>query len=201
MGLKTWNLKNRPFQWFKRFALYQEKRGIRWGIERLDTKELIGTIGFHALAQKHRRAEIGYEIIPEHWQNGFASEVLSKVVSYGFSALGLTRIGAVVFIANEASNRLLLKMGFQKEGVLRQYMYQNGTPYDTNVYSIVKPREWRYSLGLCHIPFPLKCPIHDLHQLWRFDSWSIPTRFSSLKTMLITFSPTHKSLYWFFFLW
>nr|WGD92036.1 GNAT family protein [Bacillus subtilis] len=122
-------------------ALYQEKRGIRWGIERRDTKELIGTIGFHALAQKHRRAEIGYEIIPEHWRNGFASEVISKVVSYGFSALGLSRIGAVVFTDNEASNRLLLKMGFQKEGVLRQYMYQNGTPYDTNVYSIVKPRE------------------------------------------------------------
>lgn len=62
-------------------GLYQEKRGIRWGIERRDTKELIGTIGFHALAQKHRRAEIGYEIIPAHWRNGFASEAVSEVVS------------------------------------------------------------------------------------------------------------------------
>ncbi|OUL06426.1 GNAT family N-acetyltransferase [Bacillus spizizenii] len=121
-------------------GLYQEKRGIRWGIERRDTKELIGTIGFHALAQKHRRAEIGYEIIPAHWRNGFASEAVSEVVSYGFAALGLTRIGAVVFTENEASNRLLVKMGFQKEGVLRQYMYQNGIPYDTNMYSLLKLR-------------------------------------------------------------
>ncbi|AUS14049.1 GNAT family N-acetyltransferase [Bacillus subtilis] len=119
-------------------ALYQEKRGIRWGIERQDTKELIGTIGFHALAQKHRRAEIGYEITPAHWRNGFASEAISEAVSYGFTSLGLTRIGAVVFTQNEASNRLLIKMGFQKEGILRQYMYQNGIPYDTNVYSILK---------------------------------------------------------------
>ncbi|MCY7805900.1 GNAT family N-acetyltransferase [Bacillus spizizenii] len=122
-------------------GLYQEKRGIRWGIERRDTKELIGTIGFHALAQKHRRAEIGYEIIPAHWRNGFASEAVSEVVSYGFAALGLTRIGAEVFTENDASNRLLVKMGFQKEGVLRQYMYQNGIPYDTNIYSLLKSRE------------------------------------------------------------
>lgn len=109
-------------------ALYQEKRGIRWGIERKDTKELIGTIGFHALAKKHRRAEIGYEIIPAHWRNGFALEAISEAVSYGFASLGLTRIGAVVFTQNEASNQLLVKMGFQKEGVLRQHMYQNGIP-------------------------------------------------------------------------
>lgn len=92
------------------------------------------------MAQKHRRAEIGYEIIPAHWRNGFASEAVSEVVSYGFAALGLTRIGAVVFTENEASNRLLVKMGFQKEGVLRQYMYQNGIPYDTNMYSLLKLR-------------------------------------------------------------
>ncbi|WP_420976758.1 GNAT family N-acetyltransferase [Bacillus vallismortis] len=122
-------------------GLYQENRGIRWGIERKDTKELIGTIGFHALAQKHRRAEIGYEIIPAHWRNGFASEAISTVVSYGVATLRLTRIGAVVFTENEASNRLLVKMGFQKEGVLRQYMYQDGIPYDTNVYSMVTSKE------------------------------------------------------------
>lgn len=122
-------------------ALYQEKRGIRWGMERRNTKELIGTIGFHALAQKHKRAELGYEIIPAHWRNGFASEAISEVISYGFASLGLTRIGAVVFTQNKASNRLLVKKGFQKEGVLRQYMYQNGIPYDTNVYSILKSNE------------------------------------------------------------
>lgn len=52
MGLKTWNLKNSTISMIQTFAaLYQEKRGIRWGIERLDTKELIGTIGFHALVK------------------------------------------------------------------------------------------------------------------------------------------------------
>lgn len=117
---------------------YNEKKGIRWGIERKGTKGIIGTIGFNAWFPKHKRAEIGYEIHPEHWRKGYTSEAVSKVLSYGFDLMSLTRIGAVVFIDNEASNNLLLKIGFQKEGVLRDYMYQNGVAHDTYVYSLLK---------------------------------------------------------------
>ncbi len=120
---------------------YAKKRGIRWGIERKGTKGLIGTIGFNAWSPKHKRAEIGYEINPEQWRKGYTSEAISKIVSYGFESMGLARIGAIVFIENEASNNLLTKMGFQKEGILREYMYQNGMAHDTNVYSLLKTRE------------------------------------------------------------
>lgn len=119
---------------------YNEKRGIRWGIERKDTKGLIGTIGYNAWSPSHKRAEIGYEIHPEHWRKGYTSEAVTKVISYGFDRMDLTRIGAVVFIDNDASNKLLTKIGFQKEGVLRDYMYQNGIAHDTYVYSLLKNR-------------------------------------------------------------
>lgn len=52
--------------------------------------------------------------------------------------MNLTRIGAVVFLNNEASNKLLTNIGFQKEGVLKKYMYQNGIAHDTYVYSLLK---------------------------------------------------------------
>ncbi|WP_077618231.1 GNAT family N-acetyltransferase [Bacillus sinesaloumensis] len=117
---------------------YNENKGIRWGIERKGTKGLIGTVGYNAWMPKHRRAEIGYEIHPEHWRRGYTSEAVNTVLSYGFDVMDLTRIGAVVFLENEASNNLLLKIGFQKEGVLRKYMYQNGMAHDTNVYSLLK---------------------------------------------------------------
>lgn len=117
---------------------YIEKRGIRWGIERIGTKGIIGTIGFNAWSPKHKRAEIGYEIHPDYWKKGYASEAVSKVLSYGFDVMDLTRIGAVVFIDNDASNKLLTKIGFQKEGVLKKYMYQNGVANDTYVYSLLK---------------------------------------------------------------
>lgn len=117
---------------------YTEKKGIRWGIEIKGYHGIIGTIGFNAWSPKHKRAEIGYEIHPEHWRMGYTFEAVSKVIQYGFDEFGLTRIGAVVFIDNEASNKLLTKAGFQKEGVLRDYMYQNGEAYDTYVYSLLK---------------------------------------------------------------
>ncbi|MBK5445138.1 MULTISPECIES: GNAT family N-acetyltransferase [Peribacillus] len=117
---------------------YNEKRGIRWGIEKKETKGIIGTIGFNAWLPKHKRAEIGYEIHPEQWGKGYASEAVSRVLTYGFDVMNLTRIGAVVFLNNEASNKLLTNIGFQKEGVLKKYMYQNGIAHDTYVYSLLK---------------------------------------------------------------
>ncbi|MED3689869.1 GNAT family protein [Peribacillus butanolivorans] len=117
---------------------YNEKRGIRWGIEKKETKGIIGTIGFNAWLPKHKRAEIGYEIHPEQWGKGYASEAVSRVLTYGFDVMNLTRIGAVIFLNNEASNKLLTNIGFQKEGVLKKYMYQNGVAHDTYVYSLLK---------------------------------------------------------------
>ncbi|CAM3974382.1 GNAT family N-acetyltransferase [Mesobacillus zeae] len=117
---------------------YNEKRGIRWGIERKGSKGLIGTIGFNTWVPKNKRAEIGYEIHPNHWRKGYISEAASEVLSYGFEEMELTRIGAVVFLENEASNKLLTKIGFQKEGILRDYMYQDGKAHDTFVYSLLK---------------------------------------------------------------
>ncbi|OAZ59827.1 Ribosomal-protein-alanine N-acetyltransferase [Bacillus siamensis] len=93
--------------WFK--DQYHDKKGIRWGIERKDANGIIGTIGFNSWVPTHKRAEVGYEIHP---------------------------IGAVVFIENAASHQLLIKAGFQSEGILRGW-YQNGLPHDTRVYSIL----------------------------------------------------------------
>ena len=117
---------------------FRENKGVRWAIERKGEPGLIGTIGFHAWSAKHRRAEIGYEIHPDYWRKGYTSEAVRRVLHYGFDELGLTRIGAVVFTENEASNQLLTKLGFEREGVLRDYMYQNGIAHDTYVYSLLK---------------------------------------------------------------
>ncbi|CAM3753212.1 MULTISPECIES: GNAT family N-acetyltransferase [Paenibacillus] len=114
-----------------------ERRGIRWGIELKDKKGLLGTIGFNAWAPKHKRAEIGYELHPDYWRQGYAREAASAVLSFGFQELGLDRVGAVVFIDNDASHALLNRLGFEKEGLLRKYIHQNGKSYDTYIYSLI----------------------------------------------------------------
>ncbi|MFB7640222.1 GNAT family N-acetyltransferase [Peribacillus butanolivorans] len=117
---------------------YNEKRGIKWGIESKEEEGIIGTIGFHDWSSEHKRAEIGYALFPENWGKGLATEAVLEVISYGFKELNLKRIGAIVFVENKASNELLIKLGFEKEGVLKNYMYQNDVPFDTNVYSLLK---------------------------------------------------------------
>ncbi|WP_246941999.1 GNAT family N-acetyltransferase [Bacillus pinisoli] len=116
----------------------KEKRGIRWGIERKGTKGLIGTVGFNAWSPKHKRAEIGYEIHPNYWRKGYTLEAVRKILSYGFHEMGLSRIGAVVFLENDASSKLLTKVGFEKEGILKDYMYQNGKAHDVYLYSLLR---------------------------------------------------------------
>ena len=116
---------------------FSEQRGIKWGIELKGKEGMIGTIGFQEWSKEHKRADISYALLPEYWGVGYAAEAVCKAVSYGFEELGLKRIGAVVFTGNEASVKLLTKLGFQKEGVLRNYLYQNDVPYDTNIYSLL----------------------------------------------------------------
>ncbi|REB07442.1 N-acetyltransferase [Sporosarcina sp. BI001-red] len=117
---------------------YSEKRGIRWGIECKETNQLIGTIGFHLWSPRHKRAEIGYDLHPDNWGYGYAQEAVAAIISYGFNVMELTRIGAVVFIENESSNKLLVNLGFESEGILKSYMYQDGVAHDTYIYSLIR---------------------------------------------------------------
>lgn len=117
---------------------YDEKRGIKWGIELKGQEGLIGTIGFQEWSTEHRRAEISYALFPESWGKGYAMEAVNRVISFGFQEMDLVRIGAIVFTENDASNKLLTKVGFEKEGILKKYMHQNQVPYDTYIYSLIR---------------------------------------------------------------
>ncbi|RYI29599.1 N-acetyltransferase [Bacillus infantis] len=119
---------------------FNDKRGVRWAIEIKGTDRLIGTIGFNSWLPKHHRAEIGYELHPGYWGKGYALEAAEKAIAYGFEEMDLSRIGAVVFLENHASNKLLCKLGFEKEGLLRGYMYQDGKANDTYLYSLLKEK-------------------------------------------------------------
>ena len=135
-GLKTFEQVTQAENLITAFSSnFQNKRGMRWGIERQGMPGLIGTIGFNLWSPAHKRAEIGYDIHPEYWRAGYASEAVAKIVEYGFQEMELTRIGAIVFVENEASSQLLLRQGFEKEGTLQKYMYQNEKAFDVNVFA------------------------------------------------------------------
>ncbi|MEI4768108.1 GNAT family protein [Psychrobacillus sp. FJAT-51614] len=120
---------------------FKEKRSMRWGIILKETGSFVGTVGLNNLIITGRRTEIGYDLLPEYWRKGIISEAVNTVIQYCFKELDLFRIGAVTFPQNESSNKLLLKLGFEKEGLLRGYLYQNGHSNDALVFSLIKP-DW-----------------------------------------------------------
>lgn len=68
------------------------------------------------------------------------TEVLTVVLRVGFADLGLRRIEALVTPGNRRSRRLLERLGFQHEGVLRDYGYWRGRYWDQHLYSLLRPK-------------------------------------------------------------
>ncbi|MCW3122341.1 MAG: family N-acetyltransferase [Flavipsychrobacter sp.] len=116
---------------------YQNKTGIRWGIALKGHKEIIGNLGFNTFTPGHR-STIGYSIEPEYWNKGLITEAIQEIVRYGFNELGVNRIEAEVMPGNTASEKVLDKLGFLHEGLLRQWMYWNGKYNDINMYALLK---------------------------------------------------------------
>ena len=117
----------------------------RWGIVEKSTGFLVGTCGFHAVSDKHRRAEIGYEIDLPYWGKGYATEAIQGLVKFGFDSMELNRIGANVYPENIGSRKVLEKAGFTHEGLLRGYLFQGGKYHDANVFSILKDEVMKHN--------------------------------------------------------
>jgi len=113
----------------------------RWLIVRKLDQLPIGTCGFHRWQKAHQRAEIGYDLAYSAWKQGIMTEALNTVIQFGFDQMQLNRIEALVYPDNHASARLLERLNFRKEGVLRQYFRQGGVYYDHWLMALLKS-EW-----------------------------------------------------------
>jgi len=81
--------------------------------------------------------EVGYYLCPEYRGNGIMNEAMTLALAWLFSQ-GLNKIYAQTGSFNEASARLLERLGFHQDGRLRQHHELDGTLYDDLVYSILE---------------------------------------------------------------
>jgi [ribosomal protein S5]-alanine N-acetyltransferase len=123
-------------RWRKRFSLKAE---IRWVIASRDDGVLLGTCAFTHFVPWLDRGHVSYEIARLAWGRGLATEALGAMAAFGHGEAGLNRIEAVVLPGNEASARVLLRAGFEEEGLLRAYGLWNGVYHDMRMFS--KARE------------------------------------------------------------
>jgi ribosomal-protein-alanine N-acetyltransferase len=87
---------------------------------------------------RHRRAEIGYAISRRYWGQGLAVEAAQAMIAFGFRQMDLVRIEATCLPENMPSQRVMQKLGMQREGVLRSYEVWRGEPKDLVMYALVR---------------------------------------------------------------
>jgi len=106
------------------------------------TGQLIGNCGVRRESHEAREGDMGYELDPKHWGNGYATEAAQAVLDFGFSHMDLRRISAWCIAENIASARVLEKIGMKLEKRMRDHQYFKGRWWDTLSYAILY-EEWQ----------------------------------------------------------
>jgi len=117
---------------------YKDKAGITWIIREKASFEVLGYAGFWNLVRENVRAEIGYALKPEYWGKSYMSEILLKVIEFGFNEFKLHSIVGNVNPENKRSIKLLEKLGFKKEAHFREDYLYNGKYLDSEIFCLLE---------------------------------------------------------------
>jgi len=138
-----WAELNLATAWIARnVAAMQSGAYLSLGIERTEDQALIGTCGLFNLDEQCRRAEIGYELNHDAWGKGYMHEALLTLLKYAFSTMSLNRIEADIHPDNIGSAKSLERLGFQKEGYLRERWIVGDEVSDSVLYGLLQS-DWR----------------------------------------------------------
>jgi RimJ/RimL family protein N-acetyltransferase len=127
-------------------SMADEGTGARLAVERLADGMFIGWCSFNNWNPDYRSGSIGYCYTDAAWGDGYATEAARAVLGWAFDTLDLNRVQAQTDTRNAASARVLEKLGFVREGTLREDCIVNGDISDSWVYGLLR-REWRPSPG------------------------------------------------------
>lgn len=116
----------------------EKNESINWAITFKGENKLLGIIGFYRTKFEDFRSEIGYMLLSENHGKGIASEAVERALDYGFNEMNLHSVEAIIDPRNSASERVLQKNGFVKEGHLKEDTYFNGEFLDSVIYSKIK---------------------------------------------------------------
>ena len=120
------------------------RRKFQLAITLQNQEHVIGNCGIRRKPENEWEADIGYELAPEHWGRGYATEAALAIVDFGFRDLQLHRVWSRCIADNVSSARVLERVGFRPEGRLRENEYFKGRWWDTLLYGLLRS-EWKVS--------------------------------------------------------
>lgn len=124
-----WWIKN---SWKK----FEEGIQYNFAIRLEEDADLIGTIGL-IIDQNNRKANLGYWLGEEYWNNGYMTEAIKTVIKFAFEELNLNKVYASHFEGNKASGAAMKKAGMQQEGYFKAEYFKNGEIIDSYRYGII----------------------------------------------------------------
>ncbi len=117
--------------------LVAEGSGLPWKLVERETGAPIGVLAVYLFKAEHRKAELGFWLLPRFWGRGYAREAVEAACSYWKQERGLHRMEAFVETENEASWRLLERCGFAFEGCMRDCEWKDGKWISLRIYARV----------------------------------------------------------------
>jgi ribosomal-protein-alanine N-acetyltransferase len=121
---------------------FAQRTLLNWVVTARADDAVIGTCTLFRFDPRHRRAELGYALRSDHWGRGYAAEAVSLALDWAFRTLGLHRIEADIDPRNDGSRRLLQRLGFASEGLLRERYFVGDAVSDTELFGLLAA-DWR----------------------------------------------------------
>ena len=120
----------------------EDGTGARLAVDRVSDEAFIGWCSLNRWNPDYRSASLGYCFDDAAWGHGYATEAARALLRWAFDTLDLNRVQAETDTRNAASARVLEKLGFVREGTLREDCVVNGEVSDSWVYGLIR-REWQ----------------------------------------------------------
>jgi RimJ/RimL family protein N-acetyltransferase len=121
--------------------LFWERTLFQWGLARRDDDRVVGTVTLFAVEPANRRGEVGFALGRAAWGQGLMREALAALLDFAFDRLALHRLEADVDPRNARSLAVLERLGFRREGLLRERHHVAGEVQDSVMLGLLAP-EW-----------------------------------------------------------
>lgn len=124
-------------RWYE--SIISHRQAAIFAVEAIPEKQFVGCVWLYDIDCRHRHAELRILVgDKQYWGKGIGQDAISILVQFAFKNLNLHKVYAYVLTTNERALKTFRKVGFIREGVLKQERYVNGKFVDVVRFGCVR---------------------------------------------------------------